>query len=529
MKLSILTIISTSCALYISVGFISVSERIQLELNLLGKLARPKEQSFLSEATLDVLRDDFPEWLAFQKKASFEGILKNIGGISDSLDPSEVHEGVVVASPSKISPNYFYQWVRDAALTMKSLVEFIEDKDFEDVAEIQKVIESYIENCFHIQRLDNLSGKFDSPDKEGLGEPKFLATNNAFEQKWGRPQADGPGLRALTIMKYLDLVKMYSTSITNPFLQSPQRIYEEIIKPDLIFVLKNWKKDSFDLWEEICSIHFFNSITQLRALEKGIEFAETFNDFSFLEQLKSGFDELKNFIENESGFSKPSSSHLIETPSLFESGQRSGLDIAVLLGAIHSHDFSGSSSDIPFNIDDGKVLNTLYSMAADMRYRYPVNHNNRIGFSTGVGLGRYPEDIYDGYATSEGNPWFLATASASEIVYKLIYKLNANQENLIIDQLNKDFFEEFIDVVDQSSTITIIYGSETYLSLMDRLMRYSDSFLQVVKDHVDHQGHMSEQFNKYTGFMQGARELTWSYSAVWSAIRWRERASQILD
>ena len=33
----------------------------------------------------------------------------------------------------------------------------------------------------------------------------------------------------------------------------------------------------------------------------------------------------------------------------------------------------------------------------------------------GVGIGRYPEDRYDGYTTTKlGNPWFLSTTALGE-------------------------------------------------------------------------------------------------------------------
>ena len=46
--------------------------------------------------------------------------------------------------------------------------------------------------------------------------------------------------------------------------------------------------------------------------------------------------------------------------------------------------------------------------------------------------------------------------------------------------------------------------------------------------HVDNNGDMNEQFNKYIGFMQGAEKLTWSYGAVFTAINWRNKTLSIL-
>ena len=46
--------------------------------------------------------------------------------------------------------------------------------------------------------------------------------------------------------------------------------------------------------------------------------------------------------------------------------------------------------------------------------------------------------------------------------------------------------------------------------------------------HVDNNGDMNEQFNKYIGFMQGAEKLTWSYGAVFTAINWRNKLYQFI-
>ncbi|KAK6201174.1 Glucoamylase GLU1 precursor [Scheffersomyces amazonensis] len=506
----------------------------------------------------EILSNYLPSFL-FQSKdegdeeISFQGILNNIGGISSTLSETEVSKGAVIASPSKSKPDYFYQWTRDAALTIKSLIHYLDDEQFnsndESTYSIKSIIESYIENNYYIQRLDNLSGKFNDDSKSGLGEPKFYPNNKPFERNWGRPQRDGPGLRAITIMSYISALNKYSQPFSNQFLNNQTFVYEEIIKPDLIYIIKNWYKEGFDLWEEINSHHFYTSITQLSALKSAINFIELNNypeSSEFLNQLNETYRNLKQFILFDSGYKSNTLPYIVETPSLLKSGKRCGLDAGTLLGVLHAHNLEfGDYDDIPFDIDSSYLINTLSAMIADMKYRYPINHS-KIGFdkAIGVALGRYPEDIYDGYDTSEGNPWFISTASGSEIIYKFIHKLISNKQDIIINQQNREFFRQFIDfdkvpaqdlvtfIKEDSNTNTdviIRFGSPTYKTLSYNLSSFSDSFLEIVKDHVDNNGSMSEQFNKYHGFMQGARDLTWSYSAVWNAFRWREKTLQLLD
>lgn len=476
-------------------------------------------------------QSEYEKWLVTQGNTSFQGILNNIGGISEFLEGTEVSEGAVIASPSKNKPNYFYQWVRDAALTIRSLVHYLEDNNTNN-QKICSIIEKYIENNYYLQRLPNNLGRFDDNTRSGLGEPKFMPDCTAFDEHWGRPQNDGPGLRISTIVSYLNLIEKYRLSLSNKFLKDERFIYDEIIKPDLFYIVKNWKKESFDIWEEVNSIHFFTSMSQLRAVIDGLKLAKKYEvDKQFVDQLYESITNLKLFIEVDARFAIPSSLYIIETPGLFSSGKRSGLDAAALLASIHSHDLEVDEySDVPFDVNDYHILNTINAMASDMRFRYPINRD-RIGKpSLGVALGRYPEDIYDGVGSSEGNPWFIATASAAEVIFKTVYKLLDSQQDLLINKYNQEFFKSFINFeADDLEEFVIPCNSIRYNNALLNLFDFGDSFLKIIKDHVDGNGHMSEQFNKYTGYMQGAMDLTWSYSAFWNALRWRNKTLEVIS
>jgi glucoamylase len=107
--------------------------------------------------------------------------------ILDNIGPNlGAKPGIVVASPSTVDPNYLYTWTRDAALTMKSLVERLIAHN--DVSLIP-TIENYIKVQLTLQHIDNLSGNFS--DLTGLGEPKFMINATEFTGDWGRPQRDG--------------------------------------------------------------------------------------------------------------------------------------------------------------------------------------------------------------------------------------------------------------------------------------------------------------------------------------------------
>jgi len=61
------------------------------------------------------------------------------------------------------------------------------------------VIEEYINAQAYIQTVSNPSGALSNG---GLGEPKFNVDETAFTGSWGRPQRDGPALRATALIAF---------------------------------------------------------------------------------------------------------------------------------------------------------------------------------------------------------------------------------------------------------------------------------------------------------------------------------------
>ncbi|KGU27620.1 glucoamylase [Candida albicans P34048] len=508
--------------------------------------------------------NSFDDWLVFQKQVCLKSILNNIGG-DFTIDNKDLLPGVVIASPSTSNPDYYYQWTRDSAIIINILIDHLSQTPLHlinknSTSSLVHIIESYIFNTQILQQLPNLSGNVDN--LENLGEPKFHVNLTAFNESWGRPQRDGPGLRSIAIMNYLSLLNntQHQPSFSNLTMNDTSKIYHDIIKPDLKYSIEFWQFEGFDLWEEIKGIHFFTSLVQLKSLTMGLKFAQFYNDsFEFRLDIMNSIELLTKYIELESGFINNedsdgdedneqqllSKSYIISSPKLFYTKSRSGLDIASILAVLYTHNNNNANddddNDFPFDVDNGLVLTTLRYLIQDMTLRYPINFQDNF---QGVALGRYPEDIYDGYGKSEGNPWFISTATASELIYRLIYKLKSNNQAIIIDQKNIEFYKEFIHSVSATEISNNELKFETHINghpmmiinkddklydeLINKLFHYADGFLKVVQKHVDNNGDMNEQFNKYIGFMQGAEKLTWSYGAVFTAINWRNKTLSIL-
>ncbi|KAG4427306.1 hypothetical protein IFR05_017211, partial [Cadophora sp. M221] len=133
---------------------------------------------------------DLNLYVVAERAIALQGVKDNIG--PDGKKVPGAGAGYVVASPSRVDPPYFYTWTRDSALTMKMIVdEFIFGK-----TELQSYIEDYIHAQAVLQTVANPSGTF-LPAGLGLGEPKYQVDGSRFNGAWGRPQRDGPALRAI--------------------------------------------------------------------------------------------------------------------------------------------------------------------------------------------------------------------------------------------------------------------------------------------------------------------------------------------
>jgi glucoamylase len=169
---------------------------------------------------------------------ALQGVLDNVGASGAMVEGAS--PGLVVASPSRSDPDYFFTWTRDAGLVAKCLVDqFLSGGP----SSLEGTIQDYINAQASLQTVQNPSGGLCSG---GLGEPKFQVDGTAFTGDWGRPQRDGPALRATAMIAYAQylLGKGNSSAVTN--------IIWPIVQNDLSYVSSNWNQTGFDLWEVWC-------------------------------------------------------------------------------------------------------------------------------------------------------------------------------------------------------------------------------------------------------------------------------------
>lgn len=424
--------------------------------------------------------------------------------------------------------------VRDAAITTNTLVHlYADDPDSKLSSSLSTILDAYASLQTKIQRTNNPSGSLD--DLEGLGEPKFHVDGTPFTGSWGRPQRDGPALRAITLINYLRAYNASHPSLWNSDAQGSifDMLYEasmparSVIKADLEYVSHFYNASGFDLWEEVDGLHFFTAMVQLKALREGTQVARAFSDHGAADWYHEQAAYLERFVRR---FWNKNKSHLVAT--LWS--RRSGLDCGLLLGSLHARPSEYADYDTVFPPHSDEILISLLALVQDQRRRFPINSNpdptKDRDILEGVGLGRYPSDVYDGYGTSErgGNPWFLCTSSAAEVLYRAATHF-ASTSSLTITPRGYPFYAALLasSSLAPEEGATYSPSDAIFHSTVDRLKRVGDEFLDVVKTHVDAEGSMSEQFDRVTGYMRGARDLTWSYGAFLQATRARRELAEV--
>ncbi|KAJ5622771.1 hypothetical protein N7490_011376 [Penicillium lividum] len=420
-------------------------------------------------------------WLATETPIARQSILDNIG--SAGIYAETVDSGIVIASPSLDSPDYYYTWTRDSALTLKVLIDLFRNGD----TALLSIIEEYIDAQAYLQTVSNPSGSLSGG--LGLGEPKFNIDETAYTGSWGRPQRDGPALRATALISFGQwlVANGYTTTATN--------IVWPIVRNDLSYVAEYWNQTGYDLWEEVSGSSFFTIAVQHRALVEGSKFAALVGSscsycdsqapqvLCFLNQFWTGSYILANF-----------------------GSSRTGKDANTLLGSIHTFDPEAACDDSTFQPCSSRALANHKVVTDSFRSVYTLNSGIAAGVA--VAVGRYPEDSY-----YNGNPWFLCTLAAAELLYDALYQWN-KIGSLTINSVSLAFFT---DLYSSAATGTYSSSSATYSSIVSAVKTYADGYVSLVETYASSNGSMSEQYSKTTGAQLSARDLTWSYAALLTA------------
>jgi glucoamylase len=452
---------------------------------------------------------DINTWVQFETTTAAQFMMNNVS------QPNTAR-GSVIAAPSS-EPNYYYHWIRDGAITMDAIVTLYQQvTDANYKAQYLQALTDYVSFSRQNQLTPNRSG---GADALGLGEPKFNLDGTAFQGDWGRPQNDGPAIRASTLIRFA--MQLLSENDPSRASYVRQVLYDSalpsnsVIKNDLEYVAAHWQDPSFDLWEEVKGTHFFTRMVQRRALVDGANLAEVLGDTQAANYYHSQVSAMESQIEQHWDSSKGS---IVETINQLSGiPKASGLDSAIVLGALH-----GATDDRFMSVTDDRVFVTAEKMRQAFATLYPINQRltDWNGQPMGTSIGRYPEDTFNGGPSRDGgNPWFLATNAFAEFYYQCA---NLWQKDGIIpiSDMNGPILASLPAYTGGSLQAgDVVTSSDArFAPLIHALRDAGDRELWRVYYHSGTDGSMSEEFDRTNGYMTSAPNLTWSYASLLTAV-----------
>ncbi len=455
---------------------------------LMGNLALSRDPQALNE------------WARIQKEKAAHFLWRN-------LNPPGTTPGTVVASLSRANPDYWYHWVRDAAISNEPVLTFYlsSQNPAHKADSYRRLMDLAWLSMF--QQSSNAIG--------GLGEPKFHVDGTPYRGPWGRPQNDSQALRATLFTRFAQgLLNEGKDAAVREMLYNSSTT--SLIKRDLEDTARVWKEKCFDLWEEINGQHFFTLMVQRKALKDGASLARRLGDHGAADYYEQQVREMEGWIKDHWN---PEKGYIDATRWRVDGidHKHSGLDSAVILAAIKAGD-----GDHFFGVTDERVLATAHRLRQSFQQIYAINNRGQFGTL----IGRYPEDRYDGYGTSgnpPGNPWPLLTVTFAELHYKLANEIR-NREEFTITGVSLPFFQTIFPGDSRIHAGKVIRrGDELHAYVQARLRHEGDSYFLRAKYHANGDFSQHEQINRETGFMQGAETLTWNYSAELTALFERER------
>ena len=384
-------------------------------------------------------------------------------------------------SKAKTRTKDYYTWTRDSALVVKTLVDLFKNGD----TDLLTVIEEYISSQAYIQTISNPSGGLSSG---GLGEPKFNVDETSYTGSWGRPQRDGPALRATALIAFGQwLIVCHCAFSLFREIQKQSNMVSRMVDTHLRLLISfgqlsvtifptshstgivldtvsyshitglNFTEGMSDLWEEVNGESFFTTAVQHRALVEGSKFANQVG--SSCSYCDSQAPQILCFLQ----------SYWTGSYTLANFGSsRTGKDANTILGSIHTFDPEAGCDDTTFQPCSARALANHKVVTDSFRSIYTVNSGKSAGQA--VAVGRYPEDSY-----YNGNPWYLCTMAAAELLYDALYQWD-KAGTLTISSVSLNFFK---DLYSSAATGTYSSSSATYSSIVSAVKTYADGYMSI--------------------------------------------------
>jgi glucoamylase len=359
-----------------------------------------------------------PGWIEAQRLASARAmrgassathLIRHRDGFGWTLRPAA---GSILASPRVAGwdpePDYFHHWIRDSAIVLRAVPLAIaadpEARPFwlrhlADFVRFSLLISDPDRRGPTRNPLRGTTSKdheeYLRPDAElaaltgeaWLAEPRFAADGSPDPERWGRPQDDGPALRALAVMAVLDLL--------------PKAVLSEaemLIARDLAYTARVAGRPCIGPWEESPPRRTsFTLLAQWDALDRGCARSDVQGiPASRMRAAANRVADLMTAVEDpETGGWRES----VEAPA-------GRLDAATCLAILHAR-----RGDGPFSMTAPRTRATVAALESIFADLYPINRGHKV-----PAIGRWAGDVY-----FDGNPWYPTTLGFAELHYRMAF------------------------------------------------------------------------------------------------------------
>lgn len=436
---------------------------------------------------------DLDGWVALEKEIAVERLLNNVS-------PPGAKPGAIVAAPSRERPDYYLHWVRDASIAVQAICALYNESTGQERQRYFDIILDFLTFSQHIQQTARAEGI-------GLGQPKFSVTGQPVNGRDALPQNDGPALRAIELAHFAFLLLDDGREdLVREKLYEPANPAASVIKGDLDYIANHWRDPCIGPWEEDWGHHFFTRVVQRKALTIGSLLAWRMKD----REGARYYDEQAKLLSGPIlGHWDPRRPYLV---SILDGGaRRRGLDAAVIFAALGGYVVHEVPPDELYPVNHDHTLATVVALERVFEALFPIN-DPFLGIP-GIGIGRFPDDPWDGYSTdSVGNAWSCLTLAFAMYYYRL-YEAYRSAQQLFITPVGLPFFVRLLGGSLRVHAGELLIGPDPRLdAILNALWAKGDSYLARVRFHANPDGTMSEGINWITGFQQGAPNLTMGYA-----------------
>ena len=387
--------------------------------------------------------------------------------------------GSVLASPVigdwDPEPDYFFHWVRDSAIVMRTVAELMEDAadgaardhwrgHFEDFVRFSLSLteidgEAVLATSGHRAVTRRGFRRFLRPDAQIralsgdrlLGEPRFNPDGTPDVLRWSRPQYDGPALRASACLRYL--------KAGGP--ETPE--LARLLAIDLDFTIRHADRRCIGPWEEAGqnTHHYYTALVQLGAIVHGRAWAgeRAGRDWRKAERrLRAGLD--RHWSDRHQVYMAIRDTEANSADDL--------VDAAILLAVLDADLPEGPHS--PF---DPRVAATQAALESLFEREFPINGDLPPGHAPA--LGRSRADRYFG-----GGAWLPTTLAAATLCYRRALAPGEDRE---------------------------------------AHRRRGNAFMDTLRRLVPIDGTLPEQVDRASGASASSPDLAWSHAAFLSVAR----------